>query len=164
MAHIDLSTLSLSDQQAALLGARNALIAHGMSNVDYVAYPFGGYNADTLTVMANLGMRSGRTLLDFNIVLPLTNPYEIAQGTIYQDTPLAKVRHWMDIAIDRQEILVLMLHDISTTPTIYGWSLDWFHTLVDYCIQKRIPFITMDDLYRLQSGSITIPVATTGTQ
>ena len=62
---------------SCLAAARDALNAHGLMNVNYVAYPYGNYNADTLTAMANLGMRSGRTILNFNNVSPLTNPYEI---------------------------------------------------------------------------------------
>ncbi|MHB8124013.1 MAG: InlB B-repeat-containing protein, partial [Desulfuromonadaceae bacterium] len=81
-AHTTLTTLSLSGQEAALLAARNALNSHGLTNVDYVAYPYGNYNADTLTAMANLGMRTSRTLLNFYNVSPLTNPYELAQKSI----------------------------------------------------------------------------------
>ena len=159
-ANTSLTTLSLADQQAALLAARIALINHGMTNVDYVAYPSGGYNADTLTAMANLGMRSGRTLLAFNNVSPLVKPYEIAQRSITRSTSLATVQSWVNTAISRQEILVLTLHDISASPSTSGWYLSSFQSLVDYCITQGIPIITMDDLNKLQSGNITIPVAT----
>jgi uncharacterized repeat protein (TIGR02543 family) len=158
-AHINLSTLSLSDQMLALLGGRNALIAHGMSNVDYVAYPYGVYNADTLTAMSNLGMRNGRTLLNYNNVLPLVSPFEIAQHSVYQGTSLATVQGWVNTAMARQEILVLTFHDISAYPIDNGWYIDRFQSLVNYCIQQEIPILTMDDLYRLQSSAITIPVA-----
>jgi uncharacterized repeat protein (TIGR02543 family) len=158
-AHSDLSTLSLSDQMLSLLGARNALIAHGMSNVDYVAYPFGLYNADTLTAMSNLGMRNGRPLLSFYNVLPLLSPFEIGQHSALQGTSLATVQGWVNTTIARQEILVITFHDITAYPKNYDWYIDRFQSLVNYCIQQEIPIITMDDLYRLQSSAITIPVA-----
>jgi uncharacterized repeat protein (TIGR02543 family) len=159
-AHPDLSTLSLSDQMLALLGGRNALIAHGMSNTDYVAYPFGSYNADTLTAMSNLGMRNGRTILSFNNVLPLVSPFEIGQHEVFQGTSLATLQGWVNTAITRQEILVLTFHDLSAYPSNDdAWYIDRFQSMVNYCIRQEIPIITMDDLYRLQSSAITIPVA-----
>ncbi len=158
-SHVDLSALSLPDQMEALLSARNALSAHGMSNVDYVSYPFGLYDADTFTAMLNLGMRSGRTTLSFNNVSPLAGPFEIGQHYVNRNASLAAVQGWVNTAIARQEIVVLTFHDIDPSPSEDGWYLDRFQNLVNYCIQQNIPFITMDDLYRLQSSAITIPVS-----
>jgi peptidoglycan/xylan/chitin deacetylase (PgdA/CDA1 family) len=158
-AHIDLTTQSLADQQAALLAARTALNAHGMTNVDYVAYPNGNYNADTLTAMANLSMRTGRTINKSNLVSPLMQPYEITQQSIQRSTTLTTAKSWIDTARSRQEIVVLTLHDISSSPYTYGWYTDRFQSLVDYCIQQGVVILTMDDLYRLQSSDITIPGA-----
>jgi hypothetical protein len=158
-SHTNLTGLSLADQMLALLGARDALIAHGMTNVDYVAYPFGAYNADTLTAMSNLGMRNGRTILEFNNVAPLVRPFEIAQRAVGQVTSLATVKGWVDTAKARQEILVLTFHDIGISPTSNGWYIDRFQSVVTYCMQQSIPILTMDDLYRVQSNPILIPLA-----
>ena len=161
-AHTTLTTLSLSGQEAALAAARDALNAHGLMNVDYVAYPYGNYNADTLTAMANLGMRSGRTLLNFNNLSPLTNPYEIAQKSVGRATTWETTKGYIDTAVSRGEILVLTLHDISANPTSSGMYIDPFQDMVDYIIAQGVPIITMDDLYRLQSSDITIPQAING--
>jgi uncharacterized repeat protein (TIGR02543 family) len=157
--HPHLPTLSEVDQEAAILNARSALNAHGMINADYFDYPFGEYNTDSLTAMNNLGMRSGRTILNFNTISPLAYPYLIPQSSIYSSTALNTVKGWVDIVKTRQEILVITMHGISASPGTNDWYIDRFQGLVDYCIQQGIPILTMDDLYRLQSGDITIPVA-----
>ena len=159
MSHTDLSSLTEAGQEAELLGAQSALNAHGVTNVDYVAYPYGSYNNDTLIAMSNLGMRTGRTLLGFNNLSPVEHPFEIAQRTVGNATTLSTVKGWVSNAKDRQEILVVTLHGLSISPTGDEWSLSNFQSLLDYCIQQGIPLITMDDLYRLQSMDITIPGA-----
>ena len=109
--------------------------------------------------MANLSMRSGRTISVSNFVSPLTRPYEIPQRGVQRSTTLATAKSWIDTVKSRQEIVVLTLHDISSSPTSVGWYTDRLQSLVDYCIQQGVAILTMDDLYRLQSGDITIPGA-----
>ena len=65
----------------------------------------------------------------------------------------------MNTAIARQEILVITLQGLSASPASTDWYIDRFQSLINYCITQGIPIITMDDLYKLQSGPITIPVA-----
>jgi peptidoglycan/xylan/chitin deacetylase (PgdA/CDA1 family) len=156
-SHTTLTTLSEADQEAAMLGARTALNAHGIANTDYIDYPGGSYDANTLTAMANLGMHSGRTLLNFNLISPVAHPFELPQKSIGSSTTLATAQSWLDTAKARQEIITLVFHGISATPGTNDWNIDRFQSLVNYCIQQGIPIITMDDLYRLQSGGVSIP-------
>lgn len=161
--HPDLRTLSVSEQQAEFEGAHADLVAHGMTNVDYVAYPYGRYNADALTAMQNAGMRLGRTLVYGNHILPLAEPYQIIQKSIEHTdeyvTPLSDAKSWVDTAIQRREIVVFVLHGLADTADDDNWPIADFQALVDYCIRRGIPILTMDDLYRLQSEDITIPGA-----
>ena len=156
-AHTDLSLLTLAEQEAALMDARTVLSDHGITNSDYVAYPYGNYNEDTMMAMENLGMRLGRTMVAANNVSPLQSPFEISQREVIRWLPLSTVQTWVNTAVARQEILVLTFHDIGTSPTSSGWYVDRFRSLVDYLISQDIPIITMDDLYRLQSGDIGSP-------
>ena len=155
--HTDLTTLSLSGQEAELAAARDALNAYGITTGGHVAYPYGKYNANTLTAMTNLGMQSGRTTLYFNNLSPLTSPYEIGLQNIASSTTLEVAKGYVDTAMSRGEILVLLLHDISENPTANGWYTDRFQNLVDYIISKGVPILTMDELIRLQSGNIRVP-------
>jgi peptidoglycan/xylan/chitin deacetylase (PgdA/CDA1 family) len=158
MAGTSLAGLSQANQEAALSGARAALNAEGILNADYVAYPNGAYDANTLAAMDALDMRTGRALLIFNNVSPLGSPFEIAQRTIIKSTTLSAAESWVDMAIARQEILVITIQGLSASPGQTDWYIARFQDLVDYCISQGIPIITMDDLYRLQSGGITIPI------
>ena len=159
--HSHLPSLSEVDQESELMGARSALNAHGITNVDYVCYPFGEYDNNTLTAMTNLGMHNGRTLLYGNFVSPVVAPYEIPQREIASSVALSSAETWVDTARSRQEILVIVFHDISADPApdSNDWSIGNFQSLVDYSIQQGVPIITMDDLYWLQYGIITIPGA-----
>jgi peptidoglycan/xylan/chitin deacetylase (PgdA/CDA1 family) len=158
MSNVRLTTLSEADQEATFQGNRAALNAHGMTNVDYVAYPGSLYNSDTLVAMANLGMRTGRTLLSFNLSSPIQSPFEVAQKELTGTTTLATAQSWIDTINSRKETLVITLYGLSTSPANgTDWYVDRFQALINYCIQQGVPIITMDDLYRLQSGNITIP-------
>jgi peptidoglycan/xylan/chitin deacetylase (PgdA/CDA1 family) len=159
MSNVDLTTLNQAGQEAELSGAYSALYDHGITTGNYVAYPGGKYNSATLTAMSHLGYRTGRTLLTFNNILPLASPFEIAQRTISKSTTLSTAQSWVDTAINRQEILVITLQGLSASPGTSDWYIARFQSLVAYCISQGIPIITMDDLYRLQSENITIPVA-----
>ena len=159
MAGTSLAGLSQADQMAALSGARDALNAQGILNADHVAYPGGAYDANTLAAMNALGMRTGRTLLTFNNLSPLGSPLEMAQRTISKSTTLSTAQGWVSTAIARQEILVITIQGLSASPGTSDWYIARFQSLISYCISQGIPIITMDDLYRLQSAPITIPIA-----
>ena len=157
--NVDLTTLSYDDQVTELLAARTALNTNGILNADYVAYPGGKYNPDTLNAMQNLGMDTGRTLLTFNNLSPLTSPYEISQRSIVRTTLLSTAQDWVNTAIVRQEILVITIQGLSNSPVSSDWYISRFQSLVEYCISQGVPIITMDDLFQLQSGDVTIPDA-----
>ena len=126
--HAHLPSLSEADQESGLMGARSALNAHGMTNVDYVCYPFGEYDNNTLTAMANLGMRNGRTLIYGNSISPVVAPYEIPQREIASIVALSTAEGWVDTAKSRQEILVIVFHVTSANPAPDSddWSIDNF--------------------------------------
>jgi peptidoglycan/xylan/chitin deacetylase (PgdA/CDA1 family) len=157
MSNVDLTTLDQAGQVAELNGALSALNMNGITTGNYVAYPSGKYNADTLTAMANLGMRTGRTQLAFNNLLPLPSPFEIAQRQIIKSTTLSTAQGWLNTAKSRQEILVISIQGLTASPGTNDWYIARFQSLVNYCIQQGVPIITMDDLYQLQSVGITIP-------
>ena len=85
-------------------------------NGNYVAYPGGKYNADTLLAMTSQNMRTGRTLLTFNNVSPLASPFEIAQRSISKSTTLSTAQGWVTTAKSRQEILVITIQGLSASP------------------------------------------------
>ena len=157
--NVDLTTLSYDDQVTELLAARSALNTNGILNADYVAYPGGKYNPDTLNAMEYLGMLTGRTLLTFNNLSPLTSHYEVSQRSIVRTTLLSTAQDWVNTAIVRQEILVITIQGLSNSPVSSDWYISRFQSLVEYCISQGVPIITMDDLFQLQSGDVTIPDA-----
>jgi peptidoglycan/xylan/chitin deacetylase (PgdA/CDA1 family) len=159
-SNIPLTSLTEAGQEAVFLAARSALNMYNLTNVDYVAYPGGLYNSDTLTAMANLGMRSGRTLTYFTFNLPIQSAFEISGKELSGSLTLATAQSLVDKAVNRQEVVVVTLYGLSASPTNgTDWYIDRFQALINYCIKKGVSIITMDDLYRLQSGSVVIPGA-----
>ncbi len=70
-SHPHLNTLSLAGQQAELSNCDTVLAGIGINATrrKHVAYPFGDWNADTLTAMTNLGMLTGRPIVSANVPL-----------------------------------------------------------------------------------------------
>lgn len=62
MNHHHLPTLTLAEQRSEISDAYDFLLDQGfLRAAKHVAYPYGEYNADTLTVMTELGMDTGRS-------------------------------------------------------------------------------------------------------
>lgn len=156
----NLTTLTEAQQEAALSTCNAALIANGIgTRQKHVAYPQGGNNADTVTAMVAQSMISGRAIESRNEQATVNDWYHLPGRAIAAATALATATGWIDLAKTRQEVCIIYMHGLSATPAADEWYIDRFRALVDYAIAQGVPLLTMDDLYQLQSGPISIPVA-----
>lgn len=164
-SHTQLAGLSEADQEAELTNAIGDLVGLGFgAYAHHYAYPFGAMtdiNADTYTAIANNG-----TILTARNMIPVTS-YEygflpadnlqIASSSAGSQT-VATITGWIDNAITRGSSLGLVFHDIGGAAI----SEADFKLVVDYVVAKAraglIYPITVDDLYRLQSGPVSVPV------
>ena len=156
----DLSTLTEAEQETALSGGETALTGWGLTKgIKYVAYPSGGYNADTLTAMAATGMVLGRRGALINrphVIPPAYGLYETDCGTlVHAATNLAAAQTLIDNAIIDGTSYTLVFHQLD----IGGeWTTADFTTLMDYIAARRnqITPITIDDYYKLTLGSVLV--------
>jgi peptidoglycan/xylan/chitin deacetylase (PgdA/CDA1 family) len=168
-AHPHLATLNLADQTASIQNGYNDLVALGITTTaKHVAYPFGEWNADTYTALGNLAMQTGRGTVWFmsgasNGRMPFLPPYEIRQvecHSIVNTMSLATVEGFVDLAITRNCILVILFHDIGVGSD--QWTVADFQALIGYIRTKTlaglIQPITIDDYYKLTLGSVAVPM------
>ena len=162
---MDLTTLDQAGQEAELNGAWSALNNNGITTGKYVAYPSGKYNAATPAAMTSQNMYTGRTLVTFNNVSPLSSsftnqlsPFEIGQRSISRNTSLATAQGWVTTAIARQEIFWNHHPGPQRQPEL--------ERLVYFTLPEPDGLLHSAgyphhhyDLYQLQNGDITIPEA-----
>jgi peptidoglycan/xylan/chitin deacetylase (PgdA/CDA1 family) len=153
--HPTLTTLTEAEQEAQFTDAKNALIAHSLSDAaTFVAYPGGGWNADTLTAMQNTGMQLGRLydssaqqLFDIYEI----DKYKVPSAKLRPTDSLATATGLVDSAVSAYEVACFVLHDIAETPSTYGWSTASFQGLVDYIATQGVPCLTINQLYALRN-------------
>jgi peptidoglycan/xylan/chitin deacetylase (PgdA/CDA1 family) len=156
----NLTTLTEAQQETTINTCDAALLANGIvERRKYLAFPGGNYNADTLIAMTATGMRFGRMVANWTEKMPIANTSLIPGRGIGSSVSLATAQGYIDTAKNRQEIAILYFHGISDTPGAGDWYADRFRSLVDYAITQGVPIITIDDLYNLQTRSISIPMA-----
>lgn len=163
--HVDLTTLTEAQQEAEILAGKTALDALGLTRASlHIAYPFGNENADTLTAMAAIGAKTGRLATIGYDDMPISNAYLFHIQDASNKT-LVQLEGYVDTVLAAGEVLILMFHQIafegaSSTKLPY----DIFCDLVDYVVAKSAlgnfwP-LTIDQLYNLLSGSLTITMPT----
>jgi uncharacterized repeat protein (TIGR01451 family) len=173
--HPHLTQLTEDQQETELADAMNDLTAHELgAGAKHVAYPYGEFDDDTMTAMSNLGMWTGRTteIADVTIdtpypawVLPNIDPYDLYHlpgHSCRSGDSLAALEEAVDAAISGGTILPLLFHNVGqpTDPSVAD-----FKALIEYIAARRnyIDAITMDDLYRLTQGPVTVPKMAAGT-
>lgn len=156
--HTDLTTLNEPQQEAQIQAGTDELIALGYpAGARYVAYPSGHYNDDTMTAMAATGMRLGRTVDEADATGRVTEPYLLPTRALTAAHTLGQIEAHVDAAIAAGAVLILVGHRIVTPPGAGDWSVADYTDLLAYLKASGVQVITMDDLYNLQYGSVTIP-------
>jgi peptidoglycan/xylan/chitin deacetylase (PgdA/CDA1 family) len=153
ITHPLFTALTQAQIEAELSGAQAALEAIGLTRASkHVAYPSGQYDADTWAAMTATGMLTGRTVSPSTQSYP-TNLYEIGYLLwLENSTPitLAAAKAAIDTAKAGNYVFFLLLHHFTE------WAEADFQALVDYIIAQHVQPITIDELYRLNTGNITV--------
>jgi peptidoglycan/xylan/chitin deacetylase (PgdA/CDA1 family) len=156
--HTDFTTLTEAQIETNLTNAVTALEANGITgNGPYhVAYPGGGYDADTLAAMADTSMLTGRTIEPArHPALPMDRPYEIPIWfDLDSGTSLATAKTKIDALEAEGKIGYIYGHKIAAVADATTWATADFTELCDYIGSKRMACLTIDDAYQLQSGSV----------
>lgn len=158
--HVHLDTLTEAQQEAELGDAKAILDGLGLTRASgHVAYPYGDYNADTLTAMAATGMVTGRLTTEAINYLPLADAYRIPAILVQSATTLATVKNYIRLAMDYGRVYLLYLHGITANPAASEWSIRDWRALCDFIASAGIPTLTISELYALQSAATTVTIA-----
>ncbi len=77
-------------------------------------------------------------------------------GMLNSNCSLAQAKLRVDDTITRHQPLVFVLDGISTDAGQTDWALSDFKALVDYVAELKLQTVTISELYRLESGPITV--------
>lgn len=156
--HYTLTTQNEAEQTAEIEECRTDLVALGLTGGDHVAYPGGAYNATTRTVMASLGMLTGRTTAAGYNTIGVT-PRDVLNGHgLNASVSLATAKGYVDTAVTNKTTVCFILHGIVTgTPTSLEWNVNDLAALIAYCRQQSVPLISIADYYQLLSQELTVP-------
>lgn len=124
-----------------------------------MAFPTGVYNADTLTALAATGMRIGMSNEGSTFyTLPIAQPLYMAGGALGPAYTLAQVQTAFLAGKARGDICTMGWDGLVESGAGAGeWNRSDFVGLLDWIRTQQIVPVTIDDLYRLQSGAVTVP-------
>lgn len=147
-----LTTLAEADQETALSAAATALTGWGVTAGRYhVAYPAGGWNADTWTAMAATGMLTGRagTTTPSCDDPKVVHPYFLGtHRTAASTTTVADFQSTINARIVNGKWANILFHRFVTTGASGNqWTYSNFNTLVDWIASQGIPSRTIVNYY-----------------
>jgi len=152
--HNDLTGMTREAQALQFVNCKNALDALGLTRAsDFVAYPFGAFNADTLLAMADAGLKDGRgnpfPLYTQQTFLPKITPlYKVPWFDVTYTSTVEAVKGWINDAVVTGSNLCLVWHKlVAESPIAYEWLQSDFEEIMDYIIAQGICTKTILDAY-----------------
>lgn len=153
--HQQLATLSKAEQKIEIETCQNWLINNGFNNgADYIAFPYGSYNQDTLNLCAELDIKIARTTTNGINNTPFVNLFKM--NNVAYDTTIS-VANLKDLYVDKGlyqgGTTIPMLHAIETTTTqSYNMTIANFKTMIDYHVLRKTDNLNIDELYKQLSN------------
>jgi peptidoglycan/xylan/chitin deacetylase (PgdA/CDA1 family) len=158
--HTDLTTLTDAQVQTEVTTCKTYLQGIGITGNGplHVSYVGGTYNSVTLGAIKTAGMLSGRgaigTQPDNSPLSVYTLDNEQSFSAAYS---LASGKAWIDAIVSRNGRGIALFHDFAeSSPTGNQWLVSDFNAWIDYALSKNVVFLTIDDLYKLQTNNIQI--------
>ena len=157
----EFTTLTQAEIETNLSTCAAALAAIGIGDSSlHVAYPSGGYDADTFAAMAAQGMLTGRTTQQdiFTIwqIEQASKWYELPVYTLNSVNNINAAIAQVDSVISKNAVIIFLLHKLDVTPDAMTWPISSWRTLIHYLVSRNVPTLTITELYALRSGPISI--------
>jgi peptidoglycan/xylan/chitin deacetylase (PgdA/CDA1 family) len=142
-SHPHLPTLSLNQQQAEIVGAKQDLEGMGISAQSF-SYPYGEYTADTEDIVRNAGFSSAVTTIETSATQN-SDPFQIEAPSLQvTDTP-ERVEQMIQNAVSNHRWLVMTFHRIDNSGDQYSMSPQNFQEIVNYVRENNIPVVTVSE-------------------
>ena len=142
--HPSLPSLSDAKQRDEIAGSRQDLIAMSVGPVQSFAYPFGEYDAQTITLVKEAGFSSARATIP-GTVLRTSDHFQLAHFSMKNSTALDQVKQAIDAAAAHKEWLIFTFHQIDTSGSLYSTSPVLLQQIIEYVKLKGMPVVTVSD-------------------
>ena len=148
-SHGDLSTLSYADQYTEINNMRNYLMVNGFNRgKNVLAYPLGGYNANTLTACADIGIQVARTTHNNQQGQPAENTLTFNTIGFSSSSSLTTIMAQIALAINQGDCLSLNGHNIvASGASGSDVTTAVLTTVLDYLIQRKVEVVTFAEWY-----------------
>ncbi|WP_149023670.1 polysaccharide deacetylase family protein [Listeria rocourtiae] len=114
--HPHLDTLSKADQRVQFDSCKTYLTTNNWTRAnDIVIYPYGDYNADTLSALAEGSYKLGRPLTSGIEITSPNNNYLVRTYNLTPDRTIAQAKNTIDYAIATGGTLLFLNHRLGTT-------------------------------------------------
>jgi peptidoglycan/xylan/chitin deacetylase (PgdA/CDA1 family) len=156
--HIDLTTLTESEIETELTRCKTFLDNLGLTRDSYhVAFPGGYFNNTVLAALANWGAKTGRNIINMPNACEPEMAYQIYARSVPFNETLATVKLLIDKAVSSKCVYVLVFHDlVDGEPSSGQWKSSDFSELLNYIASRGLQTLTIDEYYRLYTGSISV--------
>ena len=135
-SHPNLTKITENEIRAEMEAVNAAFTAHGYATPDHLAYP-GGNHDETVDAIVSEYRLSGRVVWGFMSTYPITDWYTLKGAQLKRITPWNKIKAWIDDCVADNALLVILTHDVSESPTIYGCTPEKLHQTLDYALEKE---------------------------
>jgi len=157
--HSYLTSLTQSQCEADISTGESKLNALGLTRGSkHVAVPYGAYNATVLAALANVGAKTNRiTTVGYNRYFE-GMPLKLTCHYITNITTVATVKGWIDEAISRGWVLMLLLHWIvdENADSEIKWLTSQLAEVAAYVRTTGIQSLNIDEYDRLYNDAITV--------
>lgn len=147
-SHPHLSQLDDGSIHEQFRRSKEWLVQNGFAKgANDLALPYGDYNDTNVLPIAKQYFRSVRTITNQVETLPPASTYKIRTLYVINTMTLATAEAAVADAVTNKEWLVMVFHDIVTTPAIdVEWATSDFTTLMAYVATQGLAVRTISDV------------------
>jgi peptidoglycan/xylan/chitin deacetylase (PgdA/CDA1 family) len=159
--HEDLTTLTLKAARDSIINGKKALDEWGFTRAsDFLAFPFGSFNADIINICKTYGIKAARVVGNMmNQYVPVDDLLKLKCVQIINTTTVDEACAFADDAMKYGQTCIYLFHQLSDTYNAGNTSVyefEKFKKIVDHCIEIGIPFTTISKwYYGLQNANIS---------
>ena len=144
-SHTNLTVLTMDEARAEIEQSQEVLSNLGIEDVNSFAYPFGAYNDDIKSLVAELGFTSARSTDGGFNTNENFDTYALKRINMGPEITLAETISRVEEAVAEEKWLVLAFHHINDTGEEYSVSESFLESLLSYLGDNNIPVVTVSE-------------------
>lgn len=140
--HAALTTLTATQLQDEVSGARSDLLAQGITPNSFV-YPYGDTNATVEAAVKNAGHTVARGSY-YGLNSPASSRYNLMDIRLDKTSDLATIKTYIDQAVEDKRWIVFELHDVvASGGDEYAITPAFLQSVTDYVASKGLSVVTL---------------------